>query len=113
MLLVLVGVGYGVYRTLHLKNPQQAPAGVDTSIPAIAAPPLDPLNAAPGYAATPSNPPPTTLSPREPRRDNIVPTPLSPPSMPSTPSAPPTSIGFGEPLKPAPSGSDLKLDAPP
>jgi LysM repeat protein len=35
MLLVLVGIGYGVYRSLHLKNPQPATASVDPSIPEI------------------------------------------------------------------------------
>jgi LysM repeat protein len=126
MLLVLVGVGYGVYRTLHLKNPQQVPPGVDTSIPAIdlqmgnSAPgsSSDPSSMAPKFSATPNNPAPTTLSPapREPRRDNIVNSPLSMASSPApaaTPSTPPTSIGFGEPLKPASSGNDLKLDVPP
>ncbi len=114
MLLVLVGVGYGVYRTLHLKNPQQVPLGVDASIPAIAVPALDTKSTVPNFAATPASPAPTTLSPREPRRDNIVNSPLSMGSS-SGPSAttPPATIGFGEPLKPAASGNDLKLDAPP
>lgn len=116
MLLVLVGVGYGVYRTLHLKNPQQVPPGVDTSIPAID---LQMGGAAPGsstgpkYSSSPSNPPPTTLAPREPRRDNIVPTPLAMSSSSSIPSTPPTSIGFGEAQQPAPRGNDMKLEVPP
>lgn len=115
MLLVLVGVGYGVYRTLHLKNPQQVPPGVDASIPAIDAPALGNISApnstAPNFSSTPATPP-TTLSPREPRRDNIVNSPLSmgSPST-STTTPPPTTIGFGEPLKPL--GNDPKLDAPP
>ncbi len=134
MLLVLVGVGYGVYRTLHLKNPQQVPTRVDTSIPAIdlqLSSALPGSNAAPGgtapkFESTPSTPPPTNLAPREPRRDNIVnapfaqsnsalPTPTTLPgtNTPGSPTAPPTSIGFGEPANPAPRGNDLKLDAPP
>lgn len=120
MLLVLVGVGYGVYRTLHLKNPQQVPPGVDTSIPAIdlqlgsSSPGVgaDHGGMAPKFSSTPSLPAPTTLSPHEPRRDNIVNSPLSLSSpTPSLP-APPTSIGFGEPAQSAPRGNDLKLDTP-
>jgi len=122
MLLVLVGVGYGVYRTLHLKNPQQVPPGVDTSIPAIdlhmgsSAPGtgIDPGGMAPKFQITPNSPPPTTLLPREPRRDNIVnapfsqPNPVTPPASP----APTTSIGFGEPALPTPRSNDLKLETP-
>jgi LysM repeat protein len=118
MLLVLVGVGYGVYRTLHLKNPQQVPPGVDTSIPAIdlklgsSVPGTDPGGMVPKFSSNPSSPPPTTLSPREPRRDNIVNAPLALSSpQPSLP-APPSSIGFGEPASPAPRGNDLKLETP-
>ena len=115
MLLVLVGVGYGVYRTLHLKNPQQVPPGVDTSIPAIdlqlaSSTPgsMDPGGSAPKFSGS-SSPAPTTLAPREPRRDNIVNAPLGL----STSPAPTTSIGFGEPLQPTPRGNDFKLEAPP
>ncbi len=125
MLMVLVGVGYGVYRTLHLKNPQQVPPGVDTSIPAIdlqlgSSSPggsANPGGLASNFAATPSSPVPTTttLAPREPRRDNIVNTPLAlstPSAAPafSSPAAPPTtSIGFGEPLQ-APRGNEMKSE---
>jgi LysM repeat protein len=122
MLLVLVGVGYGVYRTLHLKNPQQVPPGIDTSIPAIdlqmggAAPggSSDLNSVAPKFSSTPAVPAPTTLSPatREPRRDNIVNSPLLTASTPAAVSTPATSIGFGEPLKPVSSSNELKLDAP-
>ncbi len=130
MLLVLVGVGYGVYRTLHLKKPSAGSPGVDTSIPAmicnweLAAW----LESSPGGTAQNSTarrtPPRRRYSRRvKPRRDNIVNAPFAQPSTPAAPSAttPPAParravplprrrrLGFGEPAAPTPRGNDLKL----
>ncbi|MGC4007174.1 MAG: LysM peptidoglycan-binding domain-containing protein [Pirellulales bacterium] len=98
MLLVLMGVGYGVYRGMHLKNPVAAPQGIDTSIPEIDL--QMGSTADPGVAPRFSEAAPPT---REPRREGLIgrpfefgttaprepktETPVAPPSVPETPVA--------------------------